>query len=64
METEETERDIKEESTGLAVDWKERGEEGEDKGDARSQWLMPGRTIMTVTGANSPGRHPGFTRLS
>ena len=64
METEKTERDLKEESTGLAVDWKERGEQGGDKGDARLQWLMPGRTIMTVTGATSPGRHPGFTRLS
>ena len=64
METEETERDLKEESTGLAADWKERGEQGGDKGDARSQRLMPGRTIMTVTGANSPGRHPGFTHLS
>lgn len=42
METEETERDLKEESTGLAADWKERGEQGGDKGDARSQRLMPG----------------------
>lgn len=64
METEETERDLKEESTGLAADWKERGEQGGDKGDARSQRLMPGRTIMPVTGANSLGRQPGFTPLS
>lgn len=55
METEETERDLKEESQGLQLTGMSVLNTRWDKGDARSQWLMPGRTIMPVTGANSPG---------